>query len=102
MRVMRVTDTDKHELKEGTRVYVYGTPPENSEVYDSLHGTVIEVTDLDGDVDDEGRSVAIMPEVRVRFDSGHEESFTTSFGKITWADYPDGPDECECEDLVLE
>jgi hypothetical protein len=40
-------------------------------------GYVVEITDPDGDVDDEGRSIAINPRITVLFDDGDQDSFTT-------------------------
>jgi len=63
-------------------------------------GTVTQITDPDGDVVDYGRTVGINPEVKVDFDDGTEDSFTTGY-KMNWALYPDGPDHWDCDDLVL-
>lgn len=45
---------------------------------DQPAGVVVSVSDAEGDVDDEGRSVAINPRVTVRFDDGGEDEFPTS------------------------
>jgi hypothetical protein len=63
-------DGDGNPLAVGSRVAVGDGPGDQ--------GTVVRISDLDGDVDDEGRSVAIMPRVYVRFDGGVEDDFGTS------------------------
>ena len=63
-------DADGKPLAVGSRVAVGPEPGDQ--------GTVTSISDLDGDVDDEGRSIAIMPRVYVRFDDGVEDDFGTS------------------------
>lgn len=65
-------DADGKPLAVGSRVSVGDKPGDQ--------GTVVRISDLDGDVDDEGRGYAIMPRVYVRFDDGVEDDFGTSGG----------------------
>ncbi len=53
-------------------------------------GTVISVSDPDGDVDDEGRSIYISPKATVRFDNGDEEVYS-SFWTATGPHDEDAP-----------
>ena len=62
-------------------------------------GTVTQITDVDGDVDDEGRSVAYLPQVHVRFDDGVEDSFG-SYWSATGPWDEDAPFVCDDVEVV--
>lgn len=67
----KVYDEQEREIKVGTTVCVYGEPTEE--------GTVVRITDFDGDVDDDtGRSIVIEPTVIVRWQDGAESEFATT------------------------
>jgi len=71
--VERVLDVDGRLYFVGARVHIDGEHP-----IDEAIGTVYEITDADGDVDEEGRPYGIPPRVRVRFDDDTEEDFAAS------------------------
>lgn len=56
----RILDGLGNDLEVGSRVRLYGWKPERDE-RDSFHGVVLEISDPDGDVDDEGRGVSNLP-----------------------------------------
>lgn len=58
-------------------------------------GTVTCITEPEGDVDDEGRSIGINPRITVLFDDGVKDDFNTSY-QGSW--YDDG--KFVCEDVV--
>jgi len=60
---------------------------------DDAYGMVIEISEPDGDYDDEaGRAVEICPVVVVQFDDhSTDRNSTYNDTQVTWADYPDGP-----------
>jgi hypothetical protein len=59
--------------------------------------TVTEITDPDGDVDDEGRSYGIPPYVRVYFDGGGKGSFRST----STAQFYDEDPSYECDELEV-
>jgi hypothetical protein len=84
---IQIVDHKSDEIKVGTKVE-YGVDVDNI-------ATVIEITDPDGDYSDElQRAVEIPPHITIKFDDdGVEEVIsTTNITRITWADYPDGPE----------
>lgn len=70
MESFKITDFDDKPIEVGTRVAMW----DNAKVM----GTVTDLGEFDGDVDDEGRSYAICPRIEVKFDDGSTESFVTS------------------------
>lgn len=78
---LTVTDYNDKPVTVGTRVRMWDFEeghPEFPVARARYEGVVIEITDFEGDVDDDtGRSIEITPDVRVRFDSGDEQSFST-------------------------
>lgn len=85
-------------LAPGVRVQVYGFDPENEAHLRGEHQGVVEsISDPDGDVNDYGRPVAILPRVVVRFDDGSADSFVAQ-----WTARGPGDEDApyECEDLV--
>ena len=91
-----VTDWDGNPLTVGSQV-IFGDDP-------IQRGVVTEITDPDGDVDDEGRTVNIPPYVTVTFpDGGTERVRSYLNAEMTWGFYPDGPDvwTFACDDLEL-
>lgn len=82
-----IVDPKGKEVKVGSKVrYVDDDSPNPEGIAE-----VIEITDWDGDVDDDtGRSISIEPRVKVRYPSGIEETWRTSeweFG-LAWESYP--------------
>jgi hypothetical protein len=59
------------------------------------YGRVVEVSDFDGDVDEEGRLYGIAPQVTVRFTNGDEDHFAT----CSPSRYGDSGEPYVCEDL---
>jgi hypothetical protein len=73
-----IQDERGNEIVVGSRC-VYGCPPEDLPVLRYLV-TVTEITDSDCDYDDElGRAVEYGPFVKIRFDTGEEDSLHASF-----------------------
>jgi hypothetical protein len=64
-----LTDFEERRIAVGSRVRAHEDA--------AAVGTVIDLGEWDGDADDEGRSRALAPYVRVRFEDGREESFET-------------------------
>jgi hypothetical protein len=85
----KIVDGDGHPIVVSDWVSIYGS-------VDDV-GQITRITDLDGDVDDYGRSYAIPPKVYVKFVAGTEDFFHTSW-KGGWYS-EDAP--FECEDLEL-
>ena len=86
-----VLDSDGGELRVGSRVSV-GPAPDD-------HGTVVSISDIDGDVDSYGRPFSIGPRVYVKFDDGLEDDFGTS-STARWYTETDAP--YLCDDLLPE
>lgn len=90
-----IQDPHGRPVEVGTRV-IFGT---------DQPGVVTAISDVDGDFDDElGRGVMINPRVTVALDAGGtDESTTSDTTKVTWNDYPDGPETYvfEADDLVV-
>jgi hypothetical protein len=79
-------DANGRPFEEGSRVHVCDYP-----------GTVTRITDPDGDVDDEGRTIGINPKVTVLFDDGSDDTYSTSYTGT-------GPDQdapWQCDDLEV-
>src|SRR5262245_30812948 len=97
-----VQDCNGSKLKVGDKV-LYGDPyPEDR---DNQTGKIIEITDPDGDYDDElERAVEIRPYVIVEFGNlDREKCHTYNDTPVGWNDYPDGPSHYiyQAEDLEL-
>ena len=92
--IYNVQDGAGQQLVVGTRVKIDAWAE-----YPEARGYVTAISDLDGDTDDEGRSFAILPRVTVKFDDGEEETFSTTTGRCTWADYPDGSCDFIVDDI---
>ena len=83
-----IVDADDRPVYVGSRVRV-GT----------VHvWTVIQITDPDGDVDDEGRSIAIPPYVRLECDGETYSARTYYTGQGWWDD--DAPFKCDDLEVV--
>lgn len=76
----RLEDFDGHQITLGTRVRMWDDPPDTE-----LVGTVIDMGEFDGDVDDDGRSIAIYPRVTVRWPNGDDEWWTSEWEFDGWA-----------------
>jgi hypothetical protein len=96
----RIVDADDNPIEVGTRVRL-GT----EHVW-----TVTKITDIDGDVDDEGRGIAIPPFVYVNLGDaplhddavaadGDEQGFRTYFTGQGWWD-EDAPFKCDDMEVV--
>lgn len=94
----KVIDALGQTIEVGARVQVYGFSKQVDDPQSSL-GVVTNITELDGDVNDYGRPVAINPSVWVRFDDGSDDSFGTS-----WTAKGPGDEDApyQCDDLELE
>lgn len=81
-----IRDFDENEILIGGRVKLYDYDRNHDQWgnHEKFVGTVTSLGDFDGDVTDEGRPVAIYPEVGVRFDNGDEEYFCTTDWKLDW------------------
>jgi hypothetical protein len=67
-------DANENPIKKGDRVRIANL--DKRDIGDSeFYGTITGISDPDGDVDDEGRSIGIPPRVTILFDDGGEESF---------------------------
>jgi hypothetical protein len=94
-----ILDANGKEIKVGSEVvYVDAEDP-------ATIAKVIEITDWDGDVDDDtGRSIAIEPRVKVQYPSGEVETWRTTdwkFEFITGSD-PEMPEQEPSEGTVEE
>jgi hypothetical protein len=90
-----VEDTHGREIKVGSRVVAYSYNAERDKMEDYF-GVVTEITDGDADYDDDaGRGVYYPPQIKVKFDSGEEDSFACQheYGG------PDREIEHTCEDI---
>jgi len=86
-----LTDFDDQPITVGSRVHVWDD--------EKATGTVESLGEFDGDVDDEGRSRAVYPRVRVRFDDGSVDSFATCEWQHGPA-YDDWPAGGKVEELI--
>lgn len=81
----RIEDFDRNEVKVGSRVVSW----EDAEAGNvSVIGTVTNLGEWDGDVNDEGRPVAVSPRVEVQWDDGRKSRYVT----LEWEDdggYPE-------------
>jgi hypothetical protein len=96
-----VEDFDGRAVEVGTRVRYFDYDPHHPEwspENDGRYiGVVVEITDWDGDCDDEGRSISIPPSVVVEFADGSRESYRT----CDWQ-YPHSYDALPTEGKVEE
>jgi hypothetical protein len=103
-----IKDVDGHEIKVGTKVRYFDDPPGNP----AHVGEVIEITDWDGDVDDDtGRSIMNPPDVKVKFPDSEVAEYRTSeweFSEGGWRVGKDGDPEPgwnhaegKCEELSV-
>lgn len=90
-----IVDDEGREIRAGERVRLAGWPRPGEHDAAQAHGIVLCVTDPDGDVDDEGRSYGIPPQVEVRFDDGVEDSFRTTWLGGFYEDAPFRVDDVE-------
>src|SRR5262245_53962406 len=94
MYSIKIVDCNEAEVKLGDEVK-FGV--------EDGPAVIVEISDPDGDYDDElERSVEIPPVVTVRFSDGlTEQAGTNNITRVTWGDYPDGPAEMiyQCEDI---
>jgi hypothetical protein len=88
-----VFDVNGVKLAVGMRVAVDLDDP-------TSFGLVEEISDPDGDVNDEGRGIAINPSVSVRFDDGSEDSFTTWWTATGPWDDMGAPYRCDDVEVV--
>lgn len=90
-----VKDFRGNEIKVGSKVLyrLYGTLHSTAD-YQNYIAEVTGISDPDADYDDElGCAVEIPPHITIRFNSDTEGMISTeNVTKITWADYPDGPE----------
>lgn len=107
-----LTDFDGRRIQVGTRVRYFDFDPEHSDwgKPKAYYGTVIEITEWEGDCDYEGRPISIQPEVIVDFDDGDTQGYPTSEwvfdfnGGIDSDGEPygyDEPYEGKCEELCV-
>jgi len=83
-----IVDCDGKEIKVGSKVEYFENNPDNPDANE--YGTVIEITDWDGDVDDDtGRSITIPPDVKVQYEDGTIESYTTTQWEFTPTSHDD-------------
>jgi hypothetical protein len=82
-------DAKGAEISKGDRVRMAGWPWEELPLGErpvltvageplsaaEASGTILSISDPDGDVGDEGRSIAIPPRITVRFDDGVEDRY---------------------------
>ena len=62
-------------------------------------GTVTEISDPDGDVDDYGRSVGILPRVFVKYDDGTDDNYPCRWNATgPWDDHRD---DYTCDDVTV-
>jgi hypothetical protein len=90
-------DADGSLIEVGTRIAAAsGTISDKNgmRTYDIPGGVIKEISDPDGDVDDEGRTIGINPQVTVLYDDGEEDTYTTFY------DWQSG--EWTCEDITVE
>ena len=84
-----VKDTSGKEIKVGTRVKFYDS---------EFTGIVTRITDIDGDVDDDGRSRMIPPQVVVKYDRSGTEKYWTDHESGWWG-HAGETMEFVCEDV---
>lgn len=96
-----ILDWEGNEVKIGVMVRYFENSPEDA-------GEVIEISDWDGDVDDDtGRSIVHEPSIKVRWADGTEQEYNTGewtfreFGMVMTADGPE-PEGVECTGKVEE
>jgi hypothetical protein len=96
-----ILDSEGNEVKVGSKVR-YWDNPEHGDI-----GEVIEITDFEGDADDEGRSIMNEPEVVVKYPDGSVEKYPTNewkfreYGMVMTDDGPE-PEGMSAEGKVEE
>lgn len=90
----QVVDSKGNVLSVGDRIRCYGFDPEKDK-YENYHGRITEISDIDGDVDDWGRSIMIPPYVYVTYLDGDQDHFITQ-----QQDWGESPFLCEDIDKV--
>jgi hypothetical protein len=68
-------DANEDEIKKYDRVRCVGLK-ETEKGNDQYYGIIREISDPDGDVDDEGRSIGIPPTITIHFNDGSEDTFS--------------------------
>jgi hypothetical protein len=103
-----IKDVDGHEIKVGSKVHYW----DSERITMPDVGEVIEITDWDGDVDDDtGRSIMNPPDVKVKFPDSEVAEYRTSeweFSEGGWRVGKDGDPEPgwnhaegKCEELSV-
>ena len=91
-----VYDSKGTELKVGMRVITYPIPP-----LTTYYGTITEITDIDGDYDDElGRAVLIPPYVTVKWDKNDTTIYKASAKAPKYMYDPAWGRDFEIEDIL--
>ena len=95
-----ILDRNGNQIQVGDRVVEW--PPETVGTIDGPAaevGTVIDLTDPDGDVNSYGRPVALGPYVIVNYDNGTTERWTALWNATgPWDDYRD---DYTCDDVEV-
>ena len=92
-----IVDGNDQKLEIGDRVKIHGFIPGEDDP--KIHfGTITEISDMDGDVDDYGRPIPIYPEVTVKFDNDSMGDFLTHDTR----QYEDDNMEFKCDELDKE
>jgi hypothetical protein len=95
-----ILDPNGKEVKVGSKVrYIDAEDPTTEPA------EVIEITDWDGDVDDDtGQPITLVPRVRVRYPDGEVELWRTSGWKFEWVtgSDPELPEQQPSEGLIEE
>ena len=84
-----IVDEHGRRLEVGDRVILPGIEPDGS---DATLGRITDISDPDGDADDEGRPIGINPKVEVRFGPGDTDEFSTG---TTWDTHNTGTFVCD-------
>ena len=97
----RIIDADGNDITVGARVMTEYTVVSRNlpSKRVSQIGSVIEITDVDGDVDEEGRSITIYPTVVVVWDGEDDE--VESFKAFWTGRYQDDDAPFQTEDLTI-
>jgi hypothetical protein len=86
----QITDSDGMPLRVGQTVHCGVPGSHDPEDY----ATVVSISDVDGDLDDEGRPVFFMPRVSVRYADGQTDDFATETTATGPWDRDNAPYEC--------
>lgn len=78
IQLTSVVDSDNTPLCVGMRL-IFDYADKASE-----YGVITNISDVDGDMDEEGRMFGINPKVEVTFEDGEVEEFTTSDTRQGW------------------